>query len=112
MKARVIKRFRDKFTKKAHNFGTLYEGSKERIEELQSFGWLGETEKEATNAHDEHLNGSIAEVKAKTEGFSVDAFEELLDQEKQSKNRKGVIEYFESMIEIGKSSEPPDGEGE
>jgi hypothetical protein len=109
MKAKVIKRFRDKHTKKTHNLGTFYEGSEDRIQELQGFGWLGQAEEDAAKIN-ELLDGSIAEVKTNTEGLSVDDLSELLEQEKYSKNRKGVIEHFESVIAT--REEPPDGEGE
>lgn len=42
---KVIKRFRDKHTKKLYNIGDKFEGSKERVEELQKLGFLEKPKK-------------------------------------------------------------------
>lgn len=43
MKATVIKKFRDKHSKKVYNVGQTFEGDNKRIKELQGFGWLDKT---------------------------------------------------------------------
>ena len=45
--AKVIKRFRDKHTKKIHEVNTNYEGTAERIKELQEKGFLEKPKKAA-----------------------------------------------------------------
>lgn len=42
---KVIKRFRDKETKKVYNVGEKYEGTSERIKELQEKGFLEKPKK-------------------------------------------------------------------
>lgn len=49
--SKVIKRFRDKETKKVYNVGEKYEGTAERIKELQEKGFL-EKPKKATKKPD------------------------------------------------------------
>lgn len=45
--AKVIKRFRDKNTKKIYNVGEQYNGTPERIKELQEKGFLEKPKKAA-----------------------------------------------------------------
>ncbi|WP_017797570.1 hypothetical protein [Oceanobacillus kimchii] len=40
MKAKVIKKFKDKETKKLYKPGVYYEGSKQRIKEIADAGYL------------------------------------------------------------------------
>lgn len=42
---KVIKKFRDKNTKKLYNVGDSYEGTEERIKELQNKGFLEKPKK-------------------------------------------------------------------
>lgn len=46
MKAKVIKRFKDKQNKKVYGVGTVFEGTKNRVEELQKKSFLGEVVEE------------------------------------------------------------------
>lgn len=46
MKAKVTKRFRDRHTKKLFNVGDVFEGEKERVEELQKLGYLQKPKKQ------------------------------------------------------------------
>lgn len=45
MKAKVIKRFRDKKTSKIYEVNTVYESDEKRLQELQKLGYVGEIEK-------------------------------------------------------------------
>lgn len=104
MKAVVLKSFRDKTNKKSPVVkGHTYEASEERVRELSAKGYVkvegGEAGEESV------LKSSIADVKSATEGLNKEEFENLLEEEKAGQNRKGLVEYFENMIEAA-------GEGE
>lgn len=49
---KVIKTFRDKHTKKVYKKGSKFEGSKERVEELQKLGFLDKPKKKSTKKED------------------------------------------------------------
>lgn len=109
MKAEVlINRFRCKYTKKVHTKDKIYEGTAERIKELQEKGWVGDVIEERNK--DSFLDGNVEEVKKATEGLEVDAYQKLLSEEQEGKKRKGVIEHLEQMIES--TTKPADGESE
>jgi hypothetical protein len=87
------KRFIDKNTKKLYPIGAEYKAdSKERAEELTKKGFIDKKEESL-------LDQNVGEVKAAvTSEFSKEQLEELLQQEKDGDNRKGVIEYIESLL--------------
>lgn len=107
MKAKVIKKFRDKNAIQKDGKGKLYtansnfEASEERINELSKLGYI-ETEKPQTDAR---LDGNVEEVKAAVEGLEKENLEKLLAEEKENKNRKGVVEHIEQLLSAN-------GEGE
>lgn len=110
MKVTVIKRFKDKETKKVYEKGDAYESTPERTADLLNKGFLKEIleSKSGLSPLTSVLNSSVEEVKTATEGYKVDAFHELLEAEKTGKNRKSLIEHFETMI----TSVKDQGEGE
>ena len=100
MKSNVIKKFRDKNDKQKDGKGKLYkvnsifEASEERINELSQLGYV---EKEKPQ-NDPRLDGNVEEVKAAVEDLGKEELENLLQEEKENKNRKGVIEHIEELI--------------
>jgi sugar phosphate isomerase/epimerase len=110
MKAKVkIERFRDKYTKKIYTKGNLYEGTLERIEELQAKNWLGDTIK--TNLEkDNHLpslDGTVDEIKSIVDGLTKSDYEKLISLEKEGKNRKGLVEFLEEQSKLAGLVETP-----
>lgn len=124
MKAEVLKTFRDKNSKEFFPKDGFFEGNAERIKELQKKGYIGEVVDDGDGSggsgakeenHDNNddilsvLDGSVEEVKADTDGLKSEELKDLLEAEKSGKARKGVIEYFEAMIEVVEG-EPKEGE--
>lgn len=94
MKAKVVKRFRDRVTKDVYEKGSVYEGIKERVYEIRNKGFV---EIEANNSL---LEGNVKEVNEKiTERLTLDELKALLHQEEQDKNRTGVKNRIESFIQ-------------
>lgn len=89
----IIKRFRDKYTKKVYAQGNEFEGTEERIAELAVKGWV-EPIKEKTV-----LDGTIDEIKAVVAGLEQADVADLLEKEKAGKARKSLIEFLESLLE-------------
>ncbi|MED4124025.1 hypothetical protein P4641_08555 [Halalkalibacterium halodurans] len=118
MKATVIKRFRDKHTKVVYNQGKTFEGTADRIKELQEKKWVGEMfgEEELPDPDEDRfvkkLEGSIDEIKLEVDGLMKSDFEKLIALEEKGKNRKSLIEFFQTQAEMAGLAEPPDGEGE
>ena len=88
MKAKVIKKFRDKFTKKIYDIGSEFEGKEDRVSGLQKKGYLESS----------LLDGNVEEVISAINGLDKEELEKLLAEEKQGKNRKTVIEHIESLL--------------
>jgi len=99
MKAKVLKRFRDKQTGEVLEVDTVYEGERERVKELQRLGYVGENESSV-------LDGNVESVKQAVEGLDKDSLEKLFEKEMADKNRKGVLEYIEELLSVSS------GEGE
>ena len=115
MKAKVIiSRFRDKYTKKVYTAGDMYEGSKERIEELQAKKWLGEVEEiqSVEETYLSTLNGTVDEIKTSVDGLKKSDYEKLIELEEQGKNRKSLIEFLQEQAGIAGLAETPNEEGE
>lgn len=96
--ATVIKRFRDKVTKKVFEKGSKFEGNDERVKELQYLGYLEATNEENEPDEVKLLKQTVEEIKNRTEGLSKEQYELLLNLEKETHNRKGVISHFEAML--------------
>lgn len=94
MLAKVIKKFRDKNTKAVFSVGQTYEGSEERVKYLEQLGYVEFEEPET----DPRLDGNVEQVKASLEGLDKEELEKLLVEEKENKNRKGVIEHIEQLL--------------
>ncbi|MYL41820.1 hypothetical protein [Virgibacillus salexigens] len=109
MKAKVIKRFRDKETKKVYSpksKNSIYEGSEERVKEIASKGYV-ETPKEEASL----LDGNVEQVKANiTADLSKEELQELLQKETEDKDRTGVKNHLEEVLK--EKEQPPDEEGE
>lgn len=93
MEYRVIKRFRDKLTKKVYStnapFDTKVEG---RAEELLELGYIEKKERSP-------LEQNVGDIKkALTKETPVEKLEVLLEQEKSGENRKGVLEHIEALL--------------
>lgn len=115
MKAKVIiNRFRDKHTKRVYKAGNLYEGTQERIEELQAKKWLGDTieSKLEKDKHLPSLEGTVDEIKSIVDGLNKSDYETLIKLEKEGQNRKSLIEFLEKQANIAGLAEPPNEEGE
>ena len=109
-KAKVkIERFRDKYTKNIYTKGNLYEGTQERIEELQAKNWLGDTIK--TNLEkDKHLpslDGTVDEIKLIVDGLNKSDYDKLISLEKEGKNRKSLVEFLEEQSNLAGLAETP-----
>ncbi|SFL38959.1 hypothetical protein SAMN04487943_101305 [Gracilibacillus orientalis] len=111
MKAKVLKRFRDKETKQVYapkgKTNSVYEGSEERVKEIASKGYV---EIEVHDDHSSILDGNVEEVKKNADGLTVKEAKELLEAEKSDKNRSGVVNHFESLIEAAEGKPPEEGE--
>jgi hypothetical protein len=95
MDAKVIKRFRDKNSKKVYSSGDKYQGSKERVEFLQNKGFLEKPLQKDPSL----LDGNVGEVTAViTADLGKEELEKLLQEETNDKNRKGVIEHIEGLL--------------
>jgi hypothetical protein len=99
MKAEVIiNRFRDKNTKKIYTKDKVYEGSASRVAELQEKGWLGSTIEEKTS--DPLLEGNVEKTKsAITVSLGEEKLRALREEEANDKNRKGVLNHIDSLLE-------------
>jgi len=102
LKAKVVKRFRDKYTKKIYAPGSVFEGNEKRVAELQKLGYLkSEPQKQAHHEESKEkslLDGAAQEVIEVLDGLSKDELEGLLAEEKEGKKRKTVIEHIESLL--------------
>lgn len=93
MKGKVIKKFRDKNTKKVYKAGNDYKADKPRLEELQSLGFVKLTKKPSL------LDGNVNQIKELITGeMSKENLTELLNEEKNGEKRKGVIKHIESLL--------------
>lgn len=96
MKAKVIKRFRDKQTRKTYDIGSAFEGKQGRVEYLQQLKYVGEEIKEQPSL----LDGNVQAAKTSiTSDLSQEELIKLLAEENNDKKRKGVIEHIESLLE-------------
>lgn len=94
MKAKVIRRFRDKDTNETYESPRLYSGDQKRVKYLQQLGYLGEQETES----DSRLEGNVQDVKNALDGLDQESLTSILVEEKANKNRKGVIDHIESLL--------------
>lgn len=93
MKAIVIKRFKDKYTKEIHEVNKPYEASEERIQELVDLGYLAIEENEKSV-----LDGNVDEVKKVLNELDEETLKVLLEEEQANKNRKSVVEHIYSLL--------------
>ncbi|NIK10920.1 hypothetical protein [Alkalibacillus almallahensis] len=127
MKAKVIKRFRDKNTKKVYNKGAVYDGSDERVKEIQQKGFLAsefvDENGQQNPVNDSHeptnedgggqestspsaLEGNVNEVKEKiTAELDQETLETLLEAEQQDKARKGVMDHIQDVMQENQEDE-------
>lgn len=102
MKANVVVRFRDKHTKKVYNIGTEYEDDDDRINELVGLGFVEVAEEEVTE--DQEYMSSILEenvqsIKDKLNEADEETLKSVLEEEKNGRDRKGVIDHIQSLLE-------------
>lgn len=100
---KVSKSFEDKFSRKVFSKGTDYvTEDKERAEYLIEKGYLERSNSEGSKDFtlEDVLDQTLTEIKETIaeDTFSKEVLNEILESEKQNKNRKGVIEYIESLI--------------
>lgn len=97
MEYNVIRKFRDKESFEVLEVGDSFvTDKKERANELQAKGFIGEAIKTETPSI---LNQNVGEVKISiTEEFSKEDLEKLLEQEVSGENRKGVKDHIESLL--------------
>ncbi len=110
MKAEVISPFKDKENEfKRYVAGDEFKASEERVNTLHRLGFLeegSEEEEEEEQKEPSVLDGSIADVeKGVTTDFGEEALNELLAQEAEDKNRKGVKEHIEGLLAKFEESE-------
>lgn len=99
MKAKVIKRFRDKPTNIVYESG-IYEASEKRVKQLQDLGYLESEKNDDTPKENSILDGNVGEVtKNVTDEFSKEELEDLLKEEESEENRKGVTKHINSLLE-------------
>ncbi|MEK4666552.1 hypothetical protein [Niallia sp. FSL R7-0271] len=103
MEYRVIKQFRDKFTKAIFPVDSVYQTEDtERAQYLQESGYLfAEKQEEKSSKGDNSLlDESVEKIKQSvTEELGKEKLEVLLKLEKESKDRKGVIEHIEELLQ-------------
>lgn len=103
MEYRVVKQFRDKFTKAIFPIDSVYKTEDaERAQFLQENGYLfAEKQDENSSEGDSSLlDESVEKIKkAVTAELGKDKLEVLLKLEKESKDRKGVIEHIEELLQ-------------
>jgi len=108
MKAKVIRAFRDKNNNKKYIAkNTVFEATAERIQVLKEKGFV---EVEEKTEDPSVLDGSIDEVKKNTDGLTTEEVKALLEVEKAGDNRKGLVSYFESLIEAAEINPTEEGE--
>lgn len=111
---KVIKRFRDKETRKIYNVGETYDGTKARAKEIADKGFIEESEGSEEGNEDNSgstnetaasldveniLNSNIESIKEKVDEVDKELLSVILETEKGNQNRKGVIEHIESLLE-------------
>lgn len=104
LKAKVIVRFRDKESGKVFEAGDTFEGEEKRVKGLQRLGYIGEIDKAEPDT-DQRLSGNVEEVKQVLDGLEKAELEKLLQEEIDSKNRKGVIDFIEQLLSVQNESE-------
>ncbi|MED4052941.1 hypothetical protein P4654_02045 [Niallia taxi] len=102
MEFKVIKQFKDKFSKAIYPVNSVYQTEDvERAKFLQENGYLY-AEKQESNSTDEKnlLDESVEKIKKSvTAELGKEKLEILLKLEKGSKDRKGVIEHIEELLQ-------------
>lgn len=103
MKYKVIKRFQDKITKAIFPVNSTYQtDDEERAKFLQDNGFLYVEKQEDSpyGAKRSILDESVEEIKKNvTAELGKDKLEVLLELEKEAKNRKGVVEHIEELLQ-------------
>jgi hypothetical protein len=105
MKVQVLRSFIDKQTNVIQEVGTVIEVTDERYEEILSASEVPFVKQvddfEMPAQNDEGtLDKSVDKIKnAVTKALSQEKLEVLLKMEIEGKNRKGVIEHIESLLE-------------
>ena len=93
VKAKVIKRFRDKESNQVFEAKAIFESDEKRINYLQQRGYIGEVV-----TIDERLEGNVDEVKLAFDGLGQEDLEKLLKEEQENKNRKGIVQHIEQLL--------------
>lgn len=103
MDYKVIKQFRDKNTKAIFPVDSVYNTEDaERAQFLQEKGYLfAEKQEEKSSEGDSSLlDDSVEKIKKSvTADLGKEKLEVLLKLEKESKDRKGVIEHIEELLQ-------------
>ncbi|TPE68023.1 hypothetical protein [Halalkalibacterium halodurans] len=90
---KILKTFKDKFTKKRHVAGSVYKTDAQRGAELQEKGYLGE------EVQAELLSGNVKEIKQRvTKQLGQKELLNLLELEKNGDKRKSVLAHIESLL--------------
>lgn len=103
MEYKVIKQFRDKFTKAIFPVDSVYNTEDaERAQFLQENGYLFAEKREEKSSEGDNslLDDSVEKIKKSvTAELGKEKLEILLKLEKESKDRKGVIEHIEELLQ-------------
>jgi hypothetical protein len=105
MEIKVLKRFKDKNTKKVYPVGALYQSNdEERVLFLQDGGYLEKAdppspeEVEAKQLLDQNVDSVKKSILSE---LGKGKLNNLLSVEKGDKNRKGVIDHIEGLLKEG-----------
>ncbi|AJD91539.1 hypothetical protein JMA_22220 [Jeotgalibacillus malaysiensis] len=111
VKAPVLKPFKNKEDKrKRYKKDDFFEGTEQRVQELQRLGYVGQYEVTDKKVDGTPLDGNVEEVKSAINAdFSKEELEKFLVNEQQGKNRQGVQKHIEDLI-AEKNEEKPEGE--
>lgn len=100
MKVKVLRLFNDKQNGVFQRVGTTIDVTKERLEEILAVDPENPiVEVIDEDKHDSLLDNTVNEIQEKvTIELGLDKLQELLKDEIEGKNRKGVVEHIESLL--------------
>lgn len=100
MKVKVLRLFNDKLNGVFQRVGTTIDVTKERLEEILAVDPENPiVEIIEEDKHDSLLDSTVNEIQdIVTIELGLDKLQELLKDEIEGKNRKGVVEHIESLL--------------
>lgn len=100
MKVKVLRLFHDKQNGTFQRVGTIIDVTEERLQEILTVDMDNPiVEVIDEDKHDSLLDNTVNEIQEKvTIELGLDKLQELLKDEIEGKNRKGVVEHIESLL--------------